>query len=160
MRKITLAISALVLLSASPAYAGSGGNIIGTLLGGALGGLLGNQIGHGQGRIAATVGGAIIGGIIGGHYGSEIDQEDRYYGSGAAYWSVNSNMFSDQVPASQYVPNYVAQDAPAPQSFGTYNVAMEAYCRPFSQDVMMGNRIVHTYVTACQLPDGSWQVMQ
>lgn len=54
-------------------------------------------------------------------------------------------------PAS---PTYVV-----PQPVYIKAAAPEAYCREFTQQVRVGNRIQDSYGTACLQPDGSWQVV-
>jgi hypothetical protein len=86
---------------------------------------------------------------IGGHpteRGSEDMFGDNYY-DGVLQNSV------------AYVPNYVAPPAPPPPP-PIYVDESGDYCREYSREAHVGDRMQENYGTACLQPDGSWRVVQ
>lgn len=177
-------VAALVALAATsvptPARADDK-TVLGTGLGAALGGLLGSQFGRGDGRLAATGLGVFMGGVVGHSVGRSLDRADRaWYGGGygTSYHSYAPTTY--YYAHSYYEPTYVAPPAPPPhrviyrpapfiayEETGTstatedYDVPASygsRYCREYTQQVRIGNRIQESYGTACLQPDGSWQI--
>ncbi len=165
MRKLLTALSLATLLGgmATPALANEN-EFFGTLGGAGLGGYFGSMIGRGDGRLAATGAGVLLGGVLGNHIGrgygrSDYDDFDhhehrRHYGYAAPVYEQQSYYYA---APTRYVPTYVAPPEPEPTIYVNQN---NGYCREYSQQVQIGNRVQESYGTACLQPDGSWKVVQ
>jgi surface antigen len=165
------ALTALgVLVFASPAMAFDKEDL-GGAVGAGLGGFLGSQVGNGEGQLIATALGVFLGNQVGQHFGQSLDRADTVY----------ANRYQQRyqpVPAyatyPAYEPTYVAPPALPPQqvivqrvNYNNYDNdyrprrhAPATYCREFTQQVRIGQRIQESYGTACLQPDGSWQIIQ
>lgn len=188
MRKILLASAMAMAVSAMalPAHAGDK-EFFGTGVGAALGGLLGSQFGHGDGRLAYTALGVFGGGLVGNSVGTSLDRADRaYVGGGRSYYY--SGYAEPAVSYYGYQQTYVAPPAPPPARVVYVQPEPEVveyrpmptgvitqgyvggdtggrssssgYCREYTQQVRIGNRVQESYGTACLQPDGSWQMTQ
>lgn len=175
LKSAALALAALSLL-ASPAHAGESA-AVGTLLGGALGGLFGSQFGHGSGQVAYTGLGVFTGAVVGNSIGSSMDHIDTASGGGYAYAPAYYNSYA-MAPA--YEPTYVAPPAPVPVTRvvyvtqpvvevragepvyvdGGYLGAEAPNCREYTQQIRIGGEVQTSYGTACQQPDGTWQIQR
>jgi surface antigen len=160
MRKFFLASMIAVLLgSACPTPARADGYPFWLgLLGAGLGGLFGNQFGHGGGRDLFIIGGALVGGILGTNIGNSLEYTHSYptsAGSEARTYGYPPPVYVE----TGYQPNYVAPSAPPPPAlvgYGDYGLG----CRRFIRDTVIDDEPTEVFVTACQQPDGSWQVVQ
>lgn len=150
----------------------------GTGLGAALGGLLGSQFGQGQGQLATTAAGVFVGGLIGQDVGQSLDRSDRLYARGGYGYGAPTYYQPRTYYYETYQPTYVAPPALPPQRViyvpqeqpvvhyrqdydqVEYNDRASGYCREYTQQVRIGNRIEESYGTACLQPDGSWQVQR
>lgn len=134
-----------------PAYGPSGNTALGTVGGAIAGGLLGSTIGSGSGQVAATVGGAVLGGILGGGIGRNLDEQNR-----RAAWAAQQHAFSTNAVATWGAPGAPAYGTVRP--LRTY--AMDGrYCREYLHTVFIDGRPQEARGTACQAPDGSWQIV-
>lgn len=164
-RTIFMMTILLTAFSAAPVFAGED-QIIGLVTGATLGSIIGNQFGHGGGRIAFTTTGALAGGWIGNDIGQSMDNrvlDSRVLDNSAARrtgpQAVHSISSSPPVyQPTSYKPNYVAPDAPAPESI--YDQGYQSYCRAYSEQMRIGNAIHETYGTACLQPDGTWRAVE
>lgn len=129
---------------------------VGTVGGAALGGLLGNQFGGGTGKTIATVAGVLLGGWAGNEIGVSLDRADRGYMGQA-----QSQAYA--APIGQQI----VWNNPQSGNSGTIEPVREgrdsgsgAYCREYQTSVVVGGKRQSAYGTACQQPDGSWQVVK
>jgi surface antigen len=163
MRKFLVATAmtaALGTFIAEPAYAGGEDQFLGTLMGGAVGGLVGSQFGHGPGRVATTAAGVFVGGLAGNSIGASMDRADSYY-SRPAYggYAPGTSYAEPAYYATNYVPNYVAPEAPPPDPPAAYyDASVGSYCREYTQEIRIDGRVQESYGTACLQPDGTWRV--
>jgi surface antigen len=148
-----LAVSALLL--AGCANGGPGPKeAIGGLGGAVLGGLGGSQIGDGRGQLIATGAGAVIGALVGSEIGRSLDRADKLYMARTTQRTLETAPSGSTGSWSN--PDSGNAGTVTPQR--TYQTAGGAYCREFSQTVMIGGRTQEAYGTACRQPDGSWQI--
>ncbi len=127
--------------------AGAGGGAI-------LGGILGSRIGGGNGQLWATGAGVLLGAFIGSEIGKSLDKADMNYMEGATReaqsapvgepisWSNPESGNSGEVKATR--DGYTASGR---------------YCREFQQTIYIDGREESAFGTACQQPDGSWQIV-
>ena len=127
---------------------------VGVLGGAGLGGLAGAQFGKGNGQLAATAAGVLLGAFLGNEIGSSLDHADEVYANRA---------FSNAAAAPIGRP--IQWDNPQSGNRGTIvmtnqgrDVATNAYCREYQQTIYVGGRAQQATGTACQAPDGSWQI--
>ena len=127
---------------------------IGTGAGAVGGGLLGSQIGGGSGRLWSTGAGVLLGALIGSEIGSSLDRADQAYANKA----MNS---AHTAPVGETV----AWNNPETGNRGSYTPVRDGtsttgrYCREYQQTVIVGGKEQSAYGTACQQPDGSWEVI-
>lgn len=125
------------------------GSLAGAAIGGATGAVIGSEIGHGKGKVAVIAGGAILGVLLGAAVGQAIDDGDRACaGNAVAYGPVGQPVYWENPNAGiayQIVPlrQYIAYGLP---------------CREYTAKARIGGRNQRIHGTACQQPDGSWQV--
>ena len=150
--KSLAAVTALSLLTAG-CHATGHKQAVGTIGGAAVGGIIGSQFGSGGGQVAATIGGALIGGLIGSHIGQQLDEADR----------IRSQQAMNQahmVPIGQQI----AWNNPNSGNYGTITPVRDGtsgsgqYCREYQQTIVVGGKSEQAYGTACQQPDGSWEI--
>lgn len=127
----------------------------GTLGGAGAGAVIGSQFGSGDGRIAATAIGTLLGAFAGSEIGASLDRADQ----AAAGQAMNQAYVA---PVGQTIRWNNAQSG----NNGTITTTRDgyssagAYCREFQQTITVGDRNQTAYGTACQQPDGSWQIQQ
>ncbi|MCB9991064.1 MAG: glycine zipper 2TM domain-containing protein [Rhodospirillales bacterium] len=127
---------------------------MGTGAGAVLGGLAGSQVGSGSGRLWATGAGVLLGALMGSEVGASLDRADRMYmqqAQGRAHTAP--------------VGETIAWNNPESGNHGTYTVQRDGtstagrYCREYQQTVYVGGQKESAYGTACQQPDGSWEIV-
>jgi len=128
---------------------------IGTGAGALAGGLAGSQMGKGSGRLWATGAGALIGALIGSEVGASLDQADRMY-MGQAQTSANSAPIGEAIAWNN--PDSGNGGTIVPVRDGTSSAGR--YCREYQQTIVVGGQEQSGYGTACQQPDGSWEVVK
>ena len=129
------------------------GKNIGGLLGGALGGVAGSQFGGGSGKTAATIGGAMLGMLAGSALGEHLTESDR-------------SILQDTQEQAYNAPigEPIEWNNPETGNSGTITTerqgrtASGAYCREFQQTISIDGKTERAYGTACQQPDGTWQI--
>ncbi|MBI4031050.1 MAG: glycine zipper 2TM domain-containing protein [Proteobacteria bacterium] len=127
---------------------------IGTGVGAVAGGLAGSQVGGGSGRLWATGAGVLLGALVGSEVGSSLDRADRMYMSQAQSGAHNARIgetISWNNPESGHSGSYT------PTRDGTSSSG--SYCREYQQTIMVGGQKETAYGTACQQPDGSWEIV-
>lgn len=155
-----LSCSALVVAlgSAQPSLA-SESSLIGFGLGAAFGGLLGSEIGHGSGRVAATGLGIVAGGLIGSAIGEEIERDAYYPEHQYKSFTPSPVYYYPPVVYYSYQPNYVAPPDPPVQA-ETYIDQGGAYCRTYSEEIIVDGIPRESFGKACLQPDGTWRTVQ
>jgi surface antigen len=155
MRFITLSLLAALMLSVTACQTDSWGTkqTLGTGAGAIGGGLLGSQIGGGSGQLWATGAGVLLGALVGSEIGSSLDRADQAYMGQAesrAHTAAIGETISWNNPQSGHYGTYT------PVRDGTSSAGR--YCREYQQTVYVGGQKQSAYGTACQQPDGTWQV--
>lgn len=128
---------------------------LGGLGGAAAGGLLGSQIGSGSGQMWATGIGVLLGAFAGSEIGASLDRADQAYAEQAAY-----NAYAAPVGQTVHWANPQSGNSGyvTTTNYGYTNSG--AYCREYQQTVTVGGRSQQAYGTACQMPDGTWQIQK
>jgi surface antigen len=124
---------------------------IGVGTGAVVGGLLGNQIGSGTGNVVATIAGAAIGGFIGGAIGQQLDEADRIRAQQAQVDAVSQGR-----PTSWRGQQSDAYGSVEP---GPEYTSSTGKCREYSHTIFIGGRPQKGTGTACQRPDGAWDIV-
>jgi surface antigen len=151
VKSTTTVVLASTLGLSACAGGGPTGEDIGFILGTVGGAYLGSQFGSGSGRTAMTVLGATLGGYAGKAVARRLTQRDYEYMDQAAYEAVStgqpstwqneeSGNFGSAAPTNSYARN--GQN-----------------CTNFSQSVTSAGETASGTSSACQLADGSWQIM-
>lgn len=128
--------------------------LIGGGTGAVLGGLAGSQIGGGSGRLWATGAGVLLGALVGSEIGKSLDQADMAYAQQA-----------QQRSYSAPIGETVTWNNPQSGNSGTYVAKRDGYsssgryCREYQQTIYVGGQKEEAYGTACQQPDGSWEIV-
>lgn len=164
MKKIfttSIAIAALSLGACT--QTGSGESIwqkigkqeIGAASGAVIGGVLGSNVGGGKGQLIAVGAGTLLGALIGSEIGASLDRADQMYASRALETSYEAP-----------VGETVSWVNPESGNSGTYTPVQEGYgnetgryCREYKQTIEVDGQQQEAYGTACENPDGSWQIV-
>ena len=127
---------------------------IGTGAGAILGGLAGSQIGDGSGQLIAVGAGTLLGALAGSEIGKSLDRADKLYMQRATQ-KATSAPIGESITWNN--PESEARGAVTPVRDGYTETGR--YCREFQQTVIVGGREQEAYGTACQQPDGSWEIV-
>lgn len=157
MRKLalTLMVASVFGLTACETMQGAGNKeMIGTGGGAIVGGILGSKVGGGSGQLWATGAGALIGALVGNEIGKSLDRADQL-------------AMSNAVAKAQTAPvgEPITWNNPDSGNHGKIVTTKDGYsasgryCREFQQTVYIGGKEESAYGTACQQPDGSWQIV-
>lgn len=128
---------------------------IGAGTGAVLGGLAGSQIGGGKGQLWATGAGVLLGALAGSEVGKSLDKADMMYANRA-----NTQAYSAPIGES------IRWNNPDSGNYGVVTPVRDGYsqggryCREYQQTIYVGGQQQSGYGTACQQPDGSWQVVK
>lgn len=164
--KLVVAVAALSLLTVTGCtdqYGNSTGGFggmgtketVGSLGGAVAGGVIGSRFGGGSGKAAATIAGTVLGAYLGNQIGASLDRADQAYASQA---------FNQAYAAP--VGQSINWNNPKSGNNGTITTTRDGYssagyyCREFQQTISVGGRSQQAYGTACQNPDGTWQIQQ
>lgn len=129
--------------------------VIGTGSGALIGGILGSKVGGGSGQLWATGAGALAGALIGSEIGKSLDRADQQYASQANYQAQNAK-----------IGETISWNNPESGNYGTVTPVKDGYsssgryCREYQQTVYVGGKQESAYGTACQQPDGSWEIVK
>lgn len=152
---IVCMVGAALSMTACNTLDGAGNKqLIGGGTGAVLGGLLGSQVGGGKGKMWATGAGVLLGALAGSEIGSSLDRADMSYAQQA-----QRRAYSAPVGES------VQWNNPQTGNSGTYKATRDGYsssgryCREYQQSVTVGGQKKSAYGTACQQPDGSWEIV-
>lgn len=127
---------------------------VGAVSGAVIGGILGSKVGGGSGQLWATGAGAIIGGLLGSEVGRSLDRADRAYLGQAA-----------ERAHTAPVGETISWNNPDSGHYGSITPTREGqssagrYCREYQQTIYVDGREQSAYGTACQQPDGSWEIV-
>ncbi|NNE84037.1 MAG: glycine zipper 2TM domain-containing protein [Alphaproteobacteria bacterium] len=148
-----LAAAALILAACS----GDAGQkqTAGTILGGIGGAVIGSQIGGGSGQIIATALGTFAGAMIGADIGKSLDRADQLAMRQAEQQAHSASIGEQIVWQNPDSGNY---GSVTPVREGT-QASSGSYCREYQTTVTIGGREERAFGTACQQPDGSWEVV-
>ena len=128
--------------------------LIGGASGAVIGGLLGSQVGGGSGQVWAAGAGVLLGTLIGSDIGASLDKADR-----AALQSASQKAHSAPVGEA------ITWNNPNSGNSGTVTAVKDGYsssgryCREYQQKIMIGGREEIGYGTACQQPNGDWEIV-
>lgn len=156
MKKLVLIAAIATLgLSACNTFQNAGTKqTIGGLGGAVAGGVLGSQVGGGSGRLIATGAGVLLGGLLGSEIGASLDNADKAYAMQAqdrAFSAPVGERINWNNPESGN-SGYVTPVRDGYASSGRY-------CREYQQEITVGGKRQSGYGTACQKPDGSWEIV-
>lgn len=127
--------------------------LIGTGTGAVLGGVVGSKIGKGSGAMVGVGVGTLLGALVGSEIGQSLDRADMMYANRAQQTAYGSR-----------IGETVSWNNPDSGNYGTVTPTREGrstsgrYCREFSQTIYVEGRQQTGYGTACQNPDGTWQI--
>lgn len=129
---------------------------VGTLLGAGLGAAVGSTIGKGKGNIAAIAVGTLLGAGLGNSVGASLDRADL------AYYDDTSQRALETAQPGQTLPwqNPQSGNSGTITPSGYYQDAYGAYCREYTQTIMVGNKKEQGFGRACRQPDGSWKIVE
>jgi surface antigen len=155
-RAVAVALAAVMSLGILSGCVTDQGNkqIMGSMLGAGLGGWAGSKVGNGKGQLAATAAGVVIGGLLGNSVGQSLDRADQAYASRAQ----NDALYA---PVGQTIswsnPDSGNYGQVTPTREGTHT-RTGAYCREYQTEIIVGGEQQVGYGTACQMPNGDWNV--
>lgn len=127
---------------------------IGTGVGALLGGLAGSQVGGGSGQLWATGAGVLLGALVGSEVGNSLDKSDLMYAERA-----NTKAYNAPIGET------ITWDNPETGNHGEITPVKNGkdstgrYCREYQQEITVGGQKQTAYGTACQQPDGSWEII-
>lgn len=151
---MTMAIAALSLPACTTLEDRGNKELIGAGSGALLGGLLGSQVGKGSGQIWGTGAGVLLGALLGSEIGQSLDRADQAYLGQA-------NAQAQSVPIGETV----SWNNPQTGNYGAVTPTRDGYsssgryCREYQQTIVVGGKSQSAYGTACQQPDGSWEIV-
>ena len=128
--------------------------LIGGASGAVIGGILGSKVGGGSGQRWATGAGVLIGALIGSDIGASLDAADR-----AAMGQAQTQAYDAPVGET------ISWNNPDSGNSGSYTPTKDGYsssgryCREYTQEIIIGGQREQGVGTACQNPDGSWEII-
>ena len=126
----------------------------GALIGAGVGGLLGSKMGRGKGQLMGVAIGTLAGAMIGSAIGESLDRADRAYMMDAqdrAHAAPVGRRITWQNPDSGHGGSVT------PKREG-YDRITGDYCREYETTIYVDGREEVGYGTACQQPDGTWEI--
>lgn len=155
MRNLVLLILVMPFFLAGCEQGAGNKQRLGTGVGAVLGGVAGSQLGSGSGRLWATGAGTLLGALAGSEIGKSLDRADRVY-------MARANDQAKEAPIGETI----SWNNPERDTRGSVTPVRDGYsqngryCREFQQVVVIGGREQEAYGTACQQPDGSWEIVK
>lgn len=151
-----LMVCAVFALSACQTLEGRGNKeLLGGGSGAVIGGILGSKVGGGSGQTWATGAGVLLGALIGSDIGASLDSADRGYASQA-----NTRAHSAPVGEKISWNNPQSGNSGYVEPIKDGYSSSGRYCREYQQTVVVGGQEESAYGTACQQPDGSWEIIK
>lgn len=120
-----------------------------------LGGFLGSKTGKGQGQLWATGAGAVLGGILGSEFGKTLDANDRVM----MEHTNQASLEHTRTGATSSWQNPDSGHSGTVTPTRTYQQPNGAYCRDFTQTVMIDGQPQAATGTACRQPHGGWRIV-
>lgn len=149
-------VLAVVALTGCQTLQGAGNKqLIGGGTGAVLGGLAGSQIGGGSGQMWATGAGVLLGALVGSEIGASLDNADRMAAQQAQY-SAHRAPIGEAVTWNNPETGHHGSYTPTRDGYSSSG----RYCREYQQTVYVGGQQENAYGTACQQPDGSWEIVK
>ncbi|OIN87555.1 MAG: hypothetical protein AUJ12_02185 [Alphaproteobacteria bacterium CG1_02_46_17] len=156
MKMKFLALLAMVSMSMAACTQDMGNKqMVGSAAGAVLGGVAGAQFGKGTGQLVGVGIGALLGTLVGSELGKSLDRADLMYANQAqqkAYAAPIGENISWNNPDSGHSGTFT----PTKEE---YSNTSGSYCREYSQTIYVDGKQQTGYGTACQSPDGSWQIV-
>ncbi len=151
---LMMVVSSFTLSSCQTYQAQGNKQLLGTGGGAIIGGVLGSKIGDGSGQLWATGAGALVGALVGSEIGKSLDNADRQQLSNATYKAQSA-------PIGEPISWNNPQSGNSGEVVATKDGYSSSgkYCREYQQTIYVGGREESAYGTACQQPDGSWEVV-
>ncbi len=128
---------------------------VGGVSGAVLGGLAGSKIGGGSGQLWATGAGALLGALVGSEIGKSLDKADLNYANQAAT-RAHSSTIGDTITWNNPESGNSGSVTPVRDGYSSAG----RYCREYQQTIIVGGKEQSGYGTACQSPDGSWEIVK
>lgn len=132
------------------------GKVAGAAIGGAAGGAIVSNVARGSGSGVATAAGVIGGLLLGGLAGSSIDKVNCENARAAQARALQSTSPIGQ-PIQWTDPQSGAHGSFTPTREGRQ--ADGAYCREYTQTIIVAGKQEQGVGRACQQPDGSWKTV-
>lgn len=152
---LIMMILASFTLSACNTLNGAGDKqVLGGLGGAAVGGLLGSQVGSGSGQNVAIGVGVLLGALAGSEIGSSLDNADKA-----------AAQLANQQARSAPIGETIDWNNPDSGNSGSVTPVRDGYssggryCREYQQTIVVGGQEQKAFGTACQSPDGDWEVV-
>ena len=141
-------------LGACETFQGAGNKqLIGAGSGAVLGGILGSKVGGGSGQLWATGAGVLLGTLVGSEIGKSLDKADQQYMSNASY-EAQTAPIGEPITWNNPESGNSGEVVATKEGYS----ASGRYCREYQQTIYVGGKEETGYGTACQQPDGSWQI--
>lgn len=128
---------------------------VGGVSGAVLGGLAGSKIGDGSGQLWATGAGALIGALVGSEIGKSLDKADMAYANKATT-RAHGTSIGDTITWNNPESGNSGSVTPVRDGYSSAG----RYCREYQQTIIVGGQEQSAYGTACQSPDGSWEIVK
>lgn len=151
---VAMSLAALSLGACETLQGRGNKEILGGAGGAVIGGVLGSQVGGGSGRLWATGAGVLLGALAGTEVGRSLDKADMAYANQAGQQAHGAPIGES---ISWNNPDSGNQGTITPVRDG-YSTAGR-YCREYQQTIIVGGQEQSGYGTACQQPDGSWEII-
>ena len=129
---------------------------IGTIAGAAGGAIIGSNVGKGTGNIVAIAAGTLLGGALGNQIGASLDRADM------AYYNRSSQQALETAPVNTPVTwtNPDSGNSGTITPTRTFQTNDGAYCREYTQTIVVGGKPTQGYGKACRQQDGTWKIAQ
>lgn len=127
---------------------------VGGVSGAVIGGVLGSKVGGGSGQRWATGAGVLLGALLGAEVGKSLDKADMMYANQA---NVDAHSAPIGEPITWNNPDSGNSGEVTPTRDGYSSSGR--YCREYQQKIIVGGEEQVGYGTACQQPDGSWEII-
>lgn len=151
---LLMAVSTLALTACESLQDRGNKELIGGASGAVLGGVLGSKVGGGSGQRWATGAGVLVGALVGSEIGRSLDRADKEHLARA-----------NQQAYSAPVGETIRWNNPQSGNYGTVTPVNDGYsssgryCREYQQTIYVGGRQETAKGTACQNPDGTWDIV-
>lgn len=164
MKKILLTLMAVSSLSLAACQQPNGGTYggfnmnkenVGMGVGALAGGLAGSQVGKGSGQLWATGAGVLLGGLLGSSVGASLDKADMAYANQASS-RAHSAPIGQQINWNNPESGNSGYITPVKDGRDTAG----RYCREYQQTIVVGGRKESAFGTACQTPNGDWEIIK